>query len=359
MATPRARFTSIDNFLPLLKKRFNIIIGTKEMPMKQRMIIIGLVVSFLLVLANADQKESMRDIYRLFSEKKYEEALKAVDNALKAGEKDKDLLKLKFNILLQMEKYDAALAVINEEIKKKGENEELLSAMYSVYFRQGKLKEALEIALKKDKLAKKKSPWDCMSIMHVHLRMGNKAEALDWLQEAVSRGFISYRILSGKRYRLLAKEKRFYDIIETIKVAIGLGDKAKDFTVKLLDGNEFTLAQQKGKVVLVDFWATWCDSCREELPSLKALYTEFKEKDFEIISISLDSSEKILKDFIKKESMDWKMSFSGQGWEDATVKRYGVNSIPSYWLIDKKGFLRSFGLKGKKLHAAVTSLTAE
>lgn len=329
------------------------------MPMKHRLIIIGLMVSFLLVLVNADQKESMRDIYRLFSEKKYDEALKAVDNALKAGEKDKDLLKLKFNILLQMEKYDAALAVINDEIKKNGETEELLSAVYSLYFRQGKLKEALETALKKDKIAKKKSPWDCMNIMHVHLRMGNKAEALDWLQEAVTRGFISYRILSGKQYELLAKEKRFYDIIETIKVAIGLGEKARNVSVKLLDGSDYMLAQQRGKVVLVDFWATWCDSCREELPSLKAIYNEFKEKGFDIIGISLDSSETILKDYIEKEKMDWKMSYTGQGWEDPTVKQYGVNSIPSYWLIDKKGYLRAFGLKGKKLHAAVASLTAE
>ena len=327
--------------------------------MKNRMIIFGLVVSFLLVLVNADQKESMRDIYRLFSEKKYEEALKAVDNALKAGEENKDLLKLKFNILLQMKKYEEAQSLIKNEIKKKGETEELLSALYSIYFKQGNLKEALETAMQKDKIANKKSPWDCMNIMHVYLRMGNKAEAMDWLQEAVSRGFISYRILSGKQYQLLAKEKRFYDIIETIKVAIGLGEKARDFSLKLLDGSDFMLARERGKVVLVDFWATWCESCREGLPSLKTLYNDFKGKNFEIISISLDSSEIILKDFINKENIDWKISFSGQGWEDPTVKRYGVNSIPSYWLIDKKGFLRAFGLKGKKLHDAVTSLTAE
>lgn len=327
--------------------------------MKKKMIIAGLVVLFLLALVWADQKESLRDIFRLFSAGKYEEALQAVDKALKAGEGHNDLVKLKYNILLQMEKYDAALAVVDEEIKKNGETDELLSAIYSVYFRQGKLKEALETALKKDKLAKKKSPWDCMSIMHVHLRMGKTAEALDWLQEAVTRGFISYRILSGKQYQLLAKEKRFYEIVETIKVAIGLGEKARNFTVKLLDGSEFMLAGQKGKVVLVDFWATWCESCREELPALKAFYSEFKDKGFEIISISLDSSEDILMDFIKKENVEWKISYSGKGWEDLTVKQYGVNSIPSYWLIDKKGILRSFGLKGKQLRAAVAALTAE
>jgi thiol-disulfide isomerase/thioredoxin len=112
-------------------------------------------------------------------------------------------------------------------------------------------------------------------------------------------------------------------------------------------------------VVLVDFWATWCKSCREEMPLLKDYYKEFKAKGFEMIGISLDSSEEKLKEYIKQNNLEWRFSYSGKGWKDETVMRYGVNSIPSHWLIDKKGILRSFGLKGEKLRKAIALLLAE
>jgi hypothetical protein len=88
---------------------------------------------------------------------------------------------------------------------------------------QGNLVDALKVAMKKDKISKSKSPWDCMNIMDVYLRLGSKNDALDWLQEAVSRGFISYRLLQDRKYALVEREPRFYEIIETIKVSIGLG----------------------------------------------------------------------------------------------------------------------------------------
>ncbi|MDQ1273826.1 MAG: hypothetical protein QG591_2456, partial [Planctomycetota bacterium] len=252
-----------------------------------------------------------------------------------------------------------ALAFIDEEIKRSGETEELLAARFDLLFRWGKLPEALETARKKDNIAKSKSPWDAINIMHVCLRMGSKDDALDALQDAVSRGFISYRILSDKQYDLLAKEERFYEIIETIKVAVGLGNPARPFSVKLLNGDDFTLLKQRGKVVLLDFWATWCEPCREEMPELIKIYGEFKTKGFEIIGISLDSNEQKLKEYIIKNNLEWKMSCSGQVWNDPTVVRYRVNSIPSLWLIDKKGFLRSFDLKGEELRKTIITLLAE
>jgi thiol-disulfide isomerase/thioredoxin len=112
-------------------------------------------------------------------------------------------------------------------------------------------------------------------------------------------------------------------------------------------------------VILVNFWATWCESCREEMPDLNKYHAEFKDKGFEILGISLDSSEEKLLEYIKRTGLEWKMAFSGNGWKDGTVIRYGVNSIPSHWLIDKKGVLRSFGLKGKALRDAIATLVKE
>jgi peroxiredoxin len=327
--------------------------------MMKKIIIAGLVILVLSVSLVSDQANSRREIFRLYEQGKYEEALQALDKVITDSGKTIDLVRMKYNLLVKLKKFDEALALVDEEMKNFGETEELISAKYNVYFRQGKLKEALEAAKKKDKIAKVKSPWNCMTIMHVYLRMGNKQEALDWLQEAVSRGFISYRILTGKRYELLAKENRFYEIIETIKVAIGLGKKARDFTVKLVDGGEFNLSAQTGKVVLVNFWATWCDSCREEAPDLIKYYSEFKDKGFEIMGISLDSSERKLEEYIKRTGTAWKIAFSGNAWKDETVMLYGVNSIPSNWLIDKNGVLRSFGLKGEELRSAIAELVKE
>lgn len=327
--------------------------------MMKKIIIAGLVILVLSVSLVSGQAKSRREIFRLYEQGKYEEALQAVDKAITATGNKIDLMRMKYNILVKLKKFDDALALVDAEMKTSGETEELISAKYNVYFRQGKLKEALETAKKKDEIAKVKSPWNCMTIMHVYLRMGNKQEALDWLQEAVTRGFISYRILSGKRYEILAKENRFYEIIETIKVAIGLGKKARDFTVKLLDGGELSLSALGGKVVLVNFWATWCDSCREEMPDLNTYYSEFKDKGFEILGISLDSSERKLGEYIKRTGTAWKIAFSGNAWKDETVRLYGVNSIPSHWLIDKNGVLRSFGLKGQELHDAIAALLKE
>jgi thiol-disulfide isomerase/thioredoxin len=322
------------------------------------------IISFLLINlglagAAAGRKEMLQRIYQLYGKKQYPEALKAVDEALKTLGRSNELLQLKYNTLVKLKNYDEALAFIDKEIKKTGESETLLSAKYNVLFLKGYLEEALQVAVKKDKIAEKKSPWNCIDIMHVYLRMGKKSDALDWLKEAVSRGFISYRLLQGKKYELLQQENRFYDIIETIKVSIGLGYPAKNFTVKLINGDDLTLEKLHGKVVLIYFWAYWCEPCRQEMPHLDKIYREFKAKGLEIIGINLDSNKTKMEAFIKQNSLEWKQSCSGKAWKDETVTRYGVNSLPSLWVVDKKGILRSFNTKGKELRDVISTLLSE
>lgn len=327
----------------------------------KKLVVLSVIVLFLLIhlgTAGVDtgNKEWLKRVYRLYGDKQYLEALQAVEDALNALGSSNELLQLKYNILVGLKRYDEALAFINGKIKKSGESEELLSAKYNLLFLQGNLVEALKVARKKDKIARSKSPWDCMNIMHVYLRMGNKNDALDWLQEAVTRGFISYRLLQDKKYQLLQQEKRFYQIIETIKVSIGLGYPARNFTVNLLSGEDFTLNNQRGKVVLIYFWAYWCEPCKQEMPHLDQIYREFKDKGLEIISISLDSSIKKAEEYINQYKLQWKHSCSGKVWKDETVTRYGVNSLPSLWVVDKKGILRSFDVKGEELRGVITVL---
>jgi thiol-disulfide isomerase/thioredoxin len=86
-----------------------------------------------------------------------------------------------------------------------------------------------------------------------------------------------------------------------------------DFNEKDLAGEPLSIAKFKGKVVLVDFWATWCGPCRGELPNVLAAYKKYHDKGFEIIGISLDRDENALKSFIKENGMVWPQYFDGLG----------------------------------------------
>lgn len=299
-----------------------------------------------------------REIYRLYGEKKFDETLKLIDKALKIR-RSGEFMQMKYNILMAQKKFDEALVFVDAIMADSGESEEMLSARYNVLMAKEDYPAALKAAAKKDQMAPDKNPWDAMNMVHTYLKMGRKNDALDWLQESVSRGFISYRILEEGRYASLEKEQRFYQIIETIKVSIGLGHPAKDFTVPLLSGQNISLKHLRGSVVLVVFWATWCDPCLGQLPHIKRYYEELKDKGFEVVAVSLDSSSNRAKSYMDKLEPGWKNLCSGRVWQDKVVKLYGINNIPSYWLIDKKGVLRAVDLKGMELKQAIFELLKE
>jgi thiol-disulfide isomerase/thioredoxin len=112
-----------------------------------------------------------------------------------------------------------------------------------------------------------------------------------------------------------------------------------------VDGTKFSTAQWKGKIVLVDFWATWCGPCRQELPTLKKAYAEYHAKGLEVVGVSCDKDVDQLKAFLSEnQDMPWPQMFdpagAKAGWHPL-AKEYGVTSIPTMFLIDKKGVVRS------------------
>ena len=131
------------------------------------------------------------------------------------------------------------------------------------------------------------------------------------------------------------------------------GAKFPAFDVKDTAGKRLALADFKGKVVLVDFWATWCGPCVAELPNVLAAYEKHHAKGLEIIGVSLDRDREKLASFTKERKMAWAQVFDGDSGPDALAARYGITSIPATFLLDGEGKIIAKNLRGDELETAV------
>ena len=105
------------------------------------------------------------------------------------------------------------------------------------------------------------------------------------------------------------------------------------------DGSAVDLAKMRGKVVLIDFWATWCGPCMKEVPNVVAAYRKYHDSGFEIIGISLDQNKDAMLRMTAQKGMTWPQYFDGKGWENAISSGFQIKSIPTMWLVNKKGVL--------------------
>lgn len=124
------------------------------------------------------------------------------------------------------------------------------------------------------------------------------------------------------------------------------------------DGSAVDVQKMKGKVVLLDFWASWCGPCIASLPEVTKLYDDYHEKGLEILGINLDKDRKAMDSAIQKFRIPWKQHYDGQGWGNKFALQYNVTAIPAMWLVDKRGILRTMNAR-EDLETKVKELLAE
>lgn len=143
---------------------------------------------------------------------------------------------------------------------------------------------------------------------------------------------------------------------EHIQSSLVTGAAFPDFNEKDIEGRPLSLANYKGKVVLVDFWATWCSPCMEELPHVLSAYEKHHRQGFDIVGVSLDKDEAKLKDFTRQMKMTWAQFFDGQMWSNKLAKRYGIQSIPATYLLDGEGKIIGKDLRGDQLETVLNKV---
>ena len=128
-----------------------------------------------------------------------------------------------------------------------------------------------------------------------------------------------------------------------------VGKALPDFSAVAFDGTSVSFSDYRGKMVLLNFCAKWCGFCAPEIPYIKDVYENYHDTGFDVIGVSLDESEAELREFIEEHDIPWLQIFDGKGSESELARYFGINSVPSQWLIDRDGKILSVSTRGEQL----------
>jgi thiol-disulfide isomerase/thioredoxin len=154
-------------------------------------------------------------------------------------------------------------------------------------------------------------------------------------------------MLEGKRG---AQAKQARQLFEGSVRRVKLPGHVLDLTGTRYDGQKFDLKSLRGKVVLIDFFATWCGPCLEEVPNLQKAYREYHDRGFEIVSISIDEDRDALDGFLKRKKLPWILLHEKEeGGQHPAMDYYGIEGIPAMFLVDREGKVVSLNARGEEL----------
>ncbi|MEG1738080.1 MAG: TlpA disulfide reductase family protein [Odoribacter sp.] len=162
-----------------------------------------------------------------------------------------------------------------------------------------------------------------------------------------------------ERYAILSEKARNTEPAKILAARIARmeqieeGNNAPDFTLQTPDGQSLSLYKLKGKIKIVDFWASWCGPCRLENPNMVKLYKEFKDRGLVVLSVSLDQNKEKWMQAIEKDGMVWYNASSLKGWTCDVVKKYAITAVPTIFVLDANNRIIATQLRGEKLHQFV------
>ena len=137
---------------------------------------------------------------------------------------------------------------------------------------------------------------------------------------------------------------------------LATGKEAPDFELASPEGVKMKLSAFKGKVILLDFWASWCKPCRAENPYVVKMYNKFKGKNFDILSVSLDQDKTAWTNAIASDGLTWTHLSDLAGWDSMVVPKYGLQAIPATYLLDTEGKILAVNLRGQELEQKLDEL---
>jgi tetratricopeptide (TPR) repeat protein len=248
------------------------------------------------------------------------------------------------------------------------------------YFQQGKLKEAA-VAFRQAAELKPSNEAEMYNILGVVLYLQNQKESFDQAVAALQRAIdlskgslvkayynLGFALIkSGKEQEGIAALKKFLELAPEANEAaqaraVIVNTKMVDakvapsFVVKSHTGEELSLEKLRGKIVLLDFWASWCGPCRVDMPEVRKIWKTYASDRFVIIGINLDSNRAAFEAYAKEQVVTWPQYYDGLGWGNKVSQLYRVYTIPHTILIDQDGVIRASGLRGGELSDKVGEL---
>jgi thiol-disulfide isomerase/thioredoxin len=139
-------------------------------------------------------------------------------------------------------------------------------------------------------------------------------------------------------------------------IGVKIGLEAPEISMKMPNDSTLTLSSLRGKYILIDFWASWCGPCRKENPNVVKVYNKYKNKNFDILSVSLDQDKSAWIRAIQADNLTWNHVSDLQQWNSAAAAAYGVKGIPATFLLDKEGKVIAMNLRGEALESKLEEI---